>query len=94
MAGTTLGSIQILAFNWLAGMEKWCLYIIISILFLNNELAIAFSVSLLMAFLCLCGLGHDSCDVKAGSMCNSLGRLRWLSLNHFEAYVSCFCAVH
>lgn len=36
------------AFNWLAGMEKWCLYIIINILFLNNKLAVAFSVSLLM----------------------------------------------
>lgn len=35
-------------FNWLARMEKSCLYIIISILFLNNNLAVAFFFSLLM----------------------------------------------
>lgn len=33
-------------FNWLAGMEKWCLYIIISIVFLNNKLGVAFFFSL------------------------------------------------
>lgn len=75
--GATLGVIHSLVLID-AGMEKWCLCIVISIVFLNNKLSDYFFFCL-----CLCGLWHDSYNVKGGSICNSLGDPRWFSLNHY-----------